>query len=344
MSARKWMLTAFLLSAYFFGFVLIPLFLALFLAMLLEPFVKSLMQMGLSRTTSSVFVVSGFALLGAVTIWLSYLAMLDLSSAVPVFVEKMNGFLLEFSKIGNRFEFGPKPDAKIPLVQVVQTYPEWSRYVLTSLGGLYEAISILVFVPLLLFYFLVDKENMTESFNILNGRMFYIPKLHSELPRMLRIFFAANLLTGASLIFMHAPLLFALGFENWVSLALLTGPLNLLPVVGGPLSIFAVMVLGLGPAFHLPLFLGLSIGMLGLHFVANNVLLPWLVGTRVNINAVALIVGILFWSWIWGAPGFFLAVPMTLLIKILLECSVETYPLANLMAARPRTLMPGSQA
>ncbi len=329
MSSNVRILGVFLVVSYLAKVVLVPLFLALFLAMLLEPIVR-ILSPRLSRTGASTLVVI-FAAAGATLVgYLLYTASLELAGALPEYSAKLNSLLAALNRASGLPDFrGLNPDL------------DWRRLVYSGLGTMYEVLSILIFVPLLMFYFMVDKENMVESFNVVNGRYFNLPKLNMELPRMLRVFFAANLMALIFLVLVHGVLAIAAGFENWVSLAMLTGFLNLLPVVGAPLAAVAYLVLGIGVTVNLPLAIAIFVAVSMIHFIANNVIIPILVGQRLNMNPVALLLGLLFWSWIWGVAGFFLAVPMTALIKILLECNPETYAFANIMAAKPKRVLGG---
>jgi predicted PurR-regulated permease PerM len=52
-------------------------------------------------------------------------------------------------------------------------------------------------------------------------------------------------------------------------------------------------------------------------FLEGNVVTPMLMGKRMVLNPVAVFAGLLFWTWVWGVPGAFLAVPILATIKIL---------------------------
>lgn len=338
MKHNLWIIGFFLLISFFAKIILIPLFLSLFLAILLEPFIKVVMKQNFSRKLAAIFVTCGLGVFTLFAGWLLYTAALEFAISLPTFIHTANEWLSKVESLSAKIS--PSLGQNISTQQFLPKI-ELTHFAFSNLGTLFEAASILLFVPLLMFYFLVDKENLLESFNVINGRYFNLPKLNSELPRMLRVFFAANLFTGIFLVLSQGIVFLAFGYENWITLALLTGFLNLLPMVGAILSMAALLVLGIGVKLSLSLVLIFSGVILGLHFVANNLILPLFVGSRININAVAMLVGILFWSWVWGVAGFLLAIPMTALIKILLECNKETYAFANLMAAKPKHVLSG---
>jgi predicted PurR-regulated permease PerM len=56
-----------------------------------------------------------------------------------------------------------------------------------------------------------------------------------------------------------------------------------------------------------------------INMIESNLATPMILGRRLPLNAVALFVGLLFWGWIWGITGAVLAVPLTVMIKIICD-------------------------
>jgi predicted PurR-regulated permease PerM len=59
--------------------------------------------------------------------------------------------------------------------------------------------------------------------------------------------------------------------------------------------------------------------VLGLHLFALNVLYPKFLGSRLQLNPLAVTLSLLFWGWMWGAMGLVLAIPITAAIKIVFD-------------------------
>lgn len=225
-------------------------------------------------------------------------------------------------------------------VEVVDGPAYWRSVLLRTVGSVFEVVSIAFFVPLFVFYFLIDKSNLVESFNTLAGKFFYLPKLNSELPKMIRAFFRANIVGGLILVLLHLALFLSLGLKNALALAFVSGFLNLIPLVGGPLALFLPFAQGLVQWNDPLLFVVMTVGIVVFHFTVGNVVLPQMIGARINVNPAALILGLLFWGWLWGAIGFLVAIPLTATLRILLESNNAGMPLANLLAAKPRHVVP----
>jgi predicted PurR-regulated permease PerM len=345
MTVVRWAIFLSLIAfAYVARVVFIPIFLSVFLAMLFEPLVSKLVDLNVRRQFAATLVVTGFVVLSVTALWFVYLSSLTLLNdlavsprvaAVATYVQRTAGSF-DIRSILPTHTLVPDGVQK---VEVVQAYPAWMGFLLTGFGSIFEVASVAIFVPLLLFYFLFDKENLVESLNAILGESLYLPTLNSELPNMIRAFFTANIVTVLGLIVTHSVAFYFLGFENWLPLAVITGFINILPIVGAPLA--AVIPVGMGildAGTPFPYVTVIAI-TLGLHFIFNNFVLPVFIGSRLNINTASLAVGLLFWSWLWGGVGFLIAIPMTALIKIFLESNSNTLPIANLMSARPMALI-----
>ncbi len=347
MTVFRWLgLVSLIAFAYFARVVFIPIFLSAFLAMLLEPIVQGMTKHGVPRKGAATLVVMAFVLVAALGTWGLYLSSVSLLNDLSV-SPRVASVATYLQKTAGSFESSTKTLlpithstlGNVQRVEVVESYPGWIGFILTGFGSLFEAFSVAVFVPLLLFYFLFDKENLVESSNNILGSSLYLPTLNTELPNMIRAFVVANFVTVSGLIATQGIGFYFLGFENYLPLAVISGFLNVLPIVGAPLSILVPLAMGiLSPATPFP-YLGVIALMVVFHFIFNNLVLPVLIGARININTASLAIGLLFWSWLWGGVGFLIAIPMTALIKIFLDSNSSMQPIANLMSARPIALL-----
>ena len=69
-------------------------------------------------------------------------------------------------------------------------------------------------------------------------------------------------------------------------------------------------------------------------FVTNNLVEPRLTARAVDLSPLAVLVALAFWGLCWGVVGMVLAVPLTVMLKIVCENIELTRPLARLMARR----------
>jgi predicted PurR-regulated permease PerM len=328
--------------------IFIPFFIALFLAILFDPTIKQLCKLNISRKIAALMVISVFLLTSASLGWFLYVYARNLTREIPIYSVKIQHYSNELTnkieQLENSTRFIPSSATEqgnlVPKVQMVETpNTKWEHNILNWMGSVMEFLNILLFVPILLLYFLLDKENLLESFYAIAGAYFYLPKLNSDLPKMIRTFIRGNLITGLLLAIIQSAILWLLGYSDYMALGLITGVLNLFPLVGAPLAMIPISIEGMMQfSSYYPTAMAIA-AIFILHLVANNILIPILLGGRLNVNSGAMIIGFLFWGGLWGGLGFLLAMPLTAFLKIFLDCNDGCAPLANLLAARPKYIM-----
>jgi predicted PurR-regulated permease PerM len=116
--------------------------------------------------------------------------------------------------------------------------------------------------------------------------------------------------------------LLILGVQYAILLAVVAAILNLIPYLG----IYTATLLSMLITYtnNTPsAVLGVAIVMIVVHLIDSNILLPKVVGSKVKINALATILGVVVGSLLWGIPGMFLALPILAILKIIFD-SVES--------------------
>jgi predicted PurR-regulated permease PerM len=95
--------------------------------------------------------------------------------------------------------------------------------------------------------------------------------------------------------------------------------LNFLPYVG-PLAMMALLALvGVGTSDTVLVGLFPMFAFLALHAVESNLVTPSILGVRFTLNPVSILFSISYFSWIWGAIGALLSVPILITIVALFE-------------------------
>lgn len=110
-----------------------------------------------------------------------------------------------------------------------------------------------------------------------------------------------------------------LGIKYFILLGLITALFNIVPYVG----IFTALLLSAlvtfattGVSTHLLL---IVITIIIIHLIDSNILLPFIVGSKVSINALITVIGVVAGEMIWGLPGMFLSVPVIAMAKIICD-------------------------
>ena len=130
-------------------------------------------------------------------------------------------------------------------------------------------------------------------------------------------------------------ILYLFGIEFVLIWGVLTFVLNFIPNVGSVIATILPLSLAMIQLDGIISVAWLGMSLFGVQFLIGNVLDPKFVGDRIGISPVTILFALVAWSWMWGLVGMFLAVPLTVLMKIILENIDSLRFIAVLMGPKP---------
>ena len=121
-------------------------------------------------------------------------------------------------------------------------------------------------------------------------------------------------------------ILMLIGIKYAVFLGVLTGVLNIMPFIGIYAGMIFTALISLTTSASMSQITWIFIGLLCMHFVDTNFIMPRIVGSRVKINALIAILGSVAGGILIGIPGVFFALPTVAILKIIFDTSEELRP------------------
>jgi len=123
--------------------------------------------------------------------------------------------------------------------------------------------------------------------------------------------------------FLSGLFFYSIGVEFYILFAVFIALMNLIPFVGVFLSsLFAILYVFLTTdSLMYPLLT--FVCLWGIQLLENNLITPMVVGSKVKVNALAVIISILIGGWLWGISGMVLFSPLVGILKITLEKSAS---------------------
>jgi AI-2 transport protein TqsA len=128
----------------------------------------------------------------------------------------------------------------------------------------------------------------------------------------------------------------AFGIDFALFWAILAFLLNFIPSVGAIIATIPPVLLSmvqLGSWATVALFAAILVVM---HVLLGQVLEPKLMGDRLAVKPLAILLGLIFWGFLWGIPGMFLAAPLMALMRILASYFNFSRSFERLLAAERR--------
>ena len=112
--------------------------------------------------------------------------------------------------------------------------------------------------------------------------------------------------------------------------------LNFIPSIGSFIATIPPILLGtiyLDSGIAILFYISLLVAV---QVVVGNIIDPILMGNRMKLNTLTVILGLVFWGYIWGVAGMLLSVPLMVSLRIILEQNPSTAVIARAMSSTRR--------
>ena len=317
----------------FFGHMLAPVLASIVIAYLLEGLVGLLERRRVPRLLAVLIVYCAFmAYLVVVLVGLMPVLSRQISQLIeqlPSMIGKGQTLLMQFPERYPNLITAQQVTEIIDSLrkEIGQLGQQVLSYSLSSVVNLITMLLYLVLLPLLVFFFLKDKQR------IIAWATGYLPRERVLAAQVWRDVDQqiANYVRGK---FVEMLIVWAVSFVTFVlmglNFAMLLGVLMglsvIIPYIGavvvtGPVALIAFFQWGLGSEFAS---LMLAYGVI--HALDGNLLVPLLFSEVVDLHPIAIIVAVLVFGGLWGFWGVFFAIPLATLVQAVLKAWPEENP------------------
>jgi len=307
------------------GAFVLPVLLAVMLALILRPIVRFLARRGIPEiVTSGGLVLSVIAAAGLGFYFLSA-PVSALITDLPRIANRIETKLTDFrttsehiQAITDKIEKITKQDAQRPAE--VQKVEVAQPGLLSSFAANAPDAAARGLFTLVLLLFLLSSGDMLYA-KIVRAMPTLTDKKRAlgialDIERELSRYLGTIALINSGLAICVGLALWALGVPNPVLWGVLAGVLNFIPYVGSLVGIILVATVAAGTMPTLSQAAMAPLAYLALTTIEGQFITPVLVGRRLALNPVTLFLGIAFWGWLWGVIGMLIAVPLMVAVKI----------------------------
>lgn len=315
---------------YWLADILTPLALALFLALMIDGFARQLktrLPTGWGRFATPLAVALSVVIFVAAAFFIAENAA-GFATQMAGYGPKLNGVL---ARLGGLIGLDVPPT----LTELVRQLDPAS-YLGEVASGLQSFLTTAAFVVVYLGFILASRRGWERKAVALFGRR---EERQGAIAAFLRIrngveqYLWVQTVTGLMIAGASWAAMLAVGLDNALFWAILIFLASYIPVVGG------IVAVAFPPIFALMQFdtLWQAVVLLAvlqvIGAVVANVIQPRMQGRSLNTDPIALLLGLAFWSAVWGLPGAFLSTPLTTVIMVILAQHQGARWLAVLLSA-----------
>ncbi|WP_170340216.1 AI-2E family transporter [Ruegeria arenilitoris] len=340
---RYWGIAAaiFILLLWLLGDVLLPFVIGGAVAYFLDPVADRLENMGLSRAAATaiitVFSILAFALMILMVVPALITQLIDLVDVLPslfqelrAFVERQFPSLLDRESNTHQFLLSMGDTLKGKTGDILET-------VMASVGSAVNIVVLLVIVPVVAVYLLLDWDRMIARINDLLPRDHAptIRKLAADIDAVLASFVRGMGTVCLILGTYYAVALMIVGLQFGLVVGFIAGLVTFIPylgaLIGGTLAIGLALFQFWGDWASIGLVAGIfAIGQV----VEGNFLTPKLVGDSVGLHPVWLLLALSVFGALFGFVGMLIAVPVAAALGVLARFGTSQYLTSRLYTGR----------
>uniref|UniRef100_UPI004047EF99 AI-2E family transporter n=2 Tax=Yoonia sp. TaxID=2212373 RepID=UPI004047EF99 len=332
--AKYWgvTITALLVVLWFLGDVILPFVLGGAIAYVLDPIADRLQKLHLSRIVSVAIITLVAALVFILLVLL----------VIPTLIQQTAALIDTAPALFNQLQtaltdrFPQLLDADSTIRQQLITIGnsiqskggELVNGLLSSALGLINVVILLVVVPVVAFYLLLDWDNMTAKIDDM------LPRDHAPVVRRLATQIdttLASFIRGQGTVCLilgsyYAVALMLAGLNFGLVVGFVAGLISFIPYVGALVGGVLAIGLALFQFWGNPLMIGLIAGIFAVgQFLEGNILTPKLVGNSVGLHPVWLLFALSVFGSLFGFVGMLVAVPVAAVIGVLARYGIEKY-------------------
>jgi predicted PurR-regulated permease PerM len=331
---------------------LIPLVLGLLISYALDPIVTWLAARRLPRALSAAIVMLSLTAIGGFGIY----ALRDQASAIvdrlPQAAQRLRSVIVrhqsgdsaigQVQKAADAIErtatqaSTPAPAPRgVMRVQIEEPPLRVRDYLWWGSAGALALLGQLVAVFFLVYFQLVSGDLFKRKLVRISGptltRKKVTVQILDEINLQIERFLLVQVFTSVMVGLVTWLVFLWLGLEQAAMWALFAGLFNSIPYFGPVVVTGSVFVVGFLQWGTLEMAAAVAGAALVITSLEGFLLTPWLTSRASSMNAVAIFVGLLFWSWVWGIWGTLLAVPMMMVVKAVADRIEDLHAVSEML-------------
>lgn len=303
--------------------ILVPFLLAIFIAVAISPLLAVLLKYRVPRFLAVIIVLFIFGYIFYLFGEIIGNAGVSLAQDLPFYKERLNGVIN--TSLGFMERFGLHKSFEELIGSNVER-------IFSSLTVVFKSTSEIVtksfMVLLLLVFMLFEEPILSAKLSKLSGNsQAVISNFTSNLKRYIAIKTLSSIATALILL----PVLLYLNVPYALLLALLAFGLNYIPTVGSTIAALPAILL-CAVVNDMSATLWLSVYYIVINIAIGNFIEPKFLGKGLGISTLVVVLSLIFWGFLLGVGGMFLAVPLTMTIKLALNESEQGKFIAILLS------------
>lgn len=300
--------------------ILVPLALAGLIAVLLRPIEERLNRLGMHKVIAiSVALFLAIVVVAGLTVLLS-MQLADLTDDFPKIRENLTSFF-DNAKQWVRRNYNVSYHQQDKYIQKAQSQTIESLQSSDTLGFITGPLGTLTLIPIYVFLLLYYRTMLLHFVVVLfaEEHTSRVREVLHEVKGVVQSYMVGLLIETSCVAALNSIGLLILNVQYALLLGVMAAILNLIPYIGGLVATALTVLVTFSNNPEVSVIAGVVGIFLLVQFIDNNVLVPLIVASKVRVNALVSIVGVLIGGALAGVSGMFLSIPAIAIMKVIFD-------------------------
>lgn len=300
--------------------IIMPLCFAIVLAMLLLPVVNWLIRKGLPGVPAMILAILLALLFAAGIIYFLSSQVASFMTDLPTIKDKLNQHISSLQQwINEHLNITTKQqEAAVENAKKNMQSGSGGMTALVSVaGGLAMLILLPIYTFLILYYRKLIHKFLLDAFSTRHKSK--VEDVLTESKTIVQGYMVGLLIEMAIVTALNTGGFIAIGIDYAVFLAVLAAVLNLIPYIGMLIASVICMLVTLTTSDNVSDIIWVGVILVVVQFIDNNFIMPYIVSSKVRINALVSIIGVLIGGALAGVSGMFLSIPGIAVLKAIFD-------------------------
>ena len=306
--------------------IIMPLLMAFFLSLMLLPMYRFLRKIKIPEVIAIILAILTATLIIIIIFGFVSLQIASLVNDFPQLEKNLNLHWNTLSAwINNNLNLSADQQIKVLQKQGTNLLNNAGSYLsgaALSLTGVFVFIGLLpIYIFLILFY-----KNLLLRFVFLWFNRDDHPQVESTLREsevMVKSYLIGLMIQVTYMTVLLGGVLLIIGIKHAMLIAIIFAILNLIPYIGALIGNLIGVLLTLTSSPELWHVFAVLIAITAVQLLDNNILMPRIVGSKIKINALVSIIGVIIGGTLAGVSGMFLSLPLIAILKIIFDHTSE---------------------
>lgn len=202
--------------------------------------------------------------------------------------------------------------------KITSTIAGFGNKIFSSATGFFsEFFLVLLFLMFILPSFDLMKDRIESKLNKDEKKKFR--KSITQIEKSIRTYLSVKTLISAATALISGIIMYLFHVDFLISFTIMIFILNFIPSIGSFIAVLIIMFSFFILNGFTGNFIGLGILLTLVQIIFGSILEPKIAGRELELSPAIILLSLFFWGYIWGISGMFLAVPLTSIIKIILQ-------------------------